>query len=503
MASVDLSGLKKKLDEYRKYNRLEGYKPYGHPATLCRDGELWKHRFEKGEWVEWSNKPWQWDFHAAGKDHQERMLMAANRPGKTICAAAEVAMHMTGIYPDWWPGRRFDHGVYVWTGAPTNEKSRDVVQAELVGGTDKESWGTGMIPRDRLLGRPKMRQAGVSDVMDQFRVRHVSGDVSWCNLKTYEQGWRTWQGTAPHVIWMDEEPENSAEQNRIYSEALTRLLTSHGIMMVTFTPLQGQTAIVSHFQKPSPGVWLGTATWEDAPHLNKEERERLAASYPDHEVQARTQGVPMMGEGRIFNTPEEEIIVDPFSPPDYYAFIIGLDFGLDHPTAAAKCAWDRDRDIFYVMDVYRREQRDTIFHADTIKRRMRGDRIPVAWPHDGANRDKAGAGQTLRDIYKQHGLNLLSRSARYDNDKGGAQPQWPVITEIQERCKTERFKVFRTCTEFFEEYRNYHTKDGKIVGHMDDVLKAVFYALMMKRYAAPAHVPRPRTDSRPILSTRI
>ena len=35
----------------------------------------------------------------------------------------------------------------------------------------------------------------------------------------------------------------------------------------------------------------------------------------------------------------------------------------------------------------------------------------------------------------------------------------------------------------FEEKRSYHRKDGKIVDRRDDILKATFYAVMMKRYA--------------------
>ena len=58
--------------------------------------------------------------------------------------------------------------------------------------------------------------------------------MSQCVCKTYEQGWRKWQGTQPDLVWLDEEPEDNEErQRRIYAEALTRLLTSHGSMMVT------------------------------------------------------------------------------------------------------------------------------------------------------------------------------------------------------------------------------------------------------------------------------
>jgi len=103
---------------------------------------------------------------------------------------------------------------------------------------------------------------------------------------------------------------------------------------------------------------------------------------------------------------------------------------------------------------------------------------------------------------------MLSRSARYDNKIGGAQAQWPIIEEIRERERTGRFKVFSTAIEYLEERRNYHTKINKmnaleIVSKRDDVLKAVFYAVMMKRYATTSYVRVQRPPQRPIFSTSV
>ena len=39
---------------------------------------------------------------AAGLEYMERCFMAANRVGKTVAGAWEVACHATGIYRDWW-----------------------------------------------------------------------------------------------------------------------------------------------------------------------------------------------------------------------------------------------------------------------------------------------------------------------------------------------------------------------------------------------------------------
>lgn len=393
----------------------------------------------------------------------------------------ETALHLTGDYPEDWTGERFDKPILCWTGSPTNETSRDIIQKALIGGTSPSELGTGFIPKEKIAAKPKMRQAGVSDVVDAFKVRHVSGGVSTVILKTYEQGWRKWQGTAPEVIWLDEEPDDF----KIYSEALTRLLTSRGIMMVTFTPLLGQTDLVMHFQNSeNEGVWLGHATWEDAPHLLKVERERMKASYREHEVQARTMGVPMMGEGAIFTTSEAKVVCDPIKIPDHWAQIKGVDFGLGHPQGYGKIAWDRDNDVIYLVECYREKDQLAPYHAARIN--AVNEWIPVAWPHDGHKRD--GDGREFHAKYRALHVNMLGRSARYKKETGGRQPEWPIIDEIKDREATGRFKVFSTCTEYLEERRNYHIKEDKlgvasIVNRREDTLKAVFYALMMKRHA--------------------
>lgn len=448
--------------------------------------------------------PWQMRFHEAGISNQERMLMAANRVGKTRTAGAEVAFHLTGDYPKWWQGKRFNHPVLVWTGSPTNETSKDIIQNELLGGLG-EDLGKGWIPRDRLIGKPTKRQAGVPNVVDSFQVRHKSGGISNCILKTYEQGWQKWQGTAPHVVWMDEEPDNYM----IFSEAQTRVMTAKGIVMVTFTPLLGMTELVQHFMDGGDGIFLETATWDDAPHLSDEDKARLAASYREHEREARTQGIPMMGEGAVFPVADGNIKVTAFEIPRHWARIKGCDFGMDHPAAGAEIAWDRDKDVVYVVDCYKKAGETAPYHAAWFNKDENAHVIPVAWPHDGMNKEKSG-GRTIAQAYRQHGVNMMSKSARYprtpgDKEKGGPQPVEPIVDEILERMMTGRFKVFAHLEEFFDEKRSYHRKDGRIVDRRDDILKAVFYAVMMKRYAVPvtAGGRRRAQASRPHASVRL
>jgi|SRR5712692_6569900 len=53
-------------------------------------------------------------FLRAGRDHRERLFLAANRIGKSDLGAFEVACHLTGEYPKWWEGRVFTRPVRAW-----------------------------------------------------------------------------------------------------------------------------------------------------------------------------------------------------------------------------------------------------------------------------------------------------------------------------------------------------------------------------------------------------
>jgi len=84
-----------------------------------------------------------------------------------------------------------------------------------------------------------------------------------------------------------------------------------------------------------------------------EHRKAIIDSYPEHEREARTRGVPSLGSGRAFPVLEEAILVDPFTIHKEWFQIVGMDFGWDHPFAATRNAWDKDNDIWYVAASYR------------------------------------------------------------------------------------------------------------------------------------------------------
>lgn len=174
----------------------------------------------------------------AGKTYRERLFMAANRVGKTIAGAYEMALHLTGEYPDWWPGRRFNGPISAWAAGDTSETVRDIIQSELFGPIT--NIGTGMIPGASIINYT--RRAGVPEAIQSASIKHISGGFSRLGLKSYDQKRQSFQGTAKHVVWLDEEPDLS-----IWSECLMRTMTTDGLVILTFTPLLGISEVVKAF----------------------------------------------------------------------------------------------------------------------------------------------------------------------------------------------------------------------------------------------------------------
>jgi len=426
---------------------------------------------------------WQREYYDAGAFARQRMIIAANGVGKSQSVCAEAAAHFTGEYPDWWQGQRFDYGGWeCWMGSIDNDMQKRGPQRALLGRNLEDQLGKGLIPANCILDYD-LRQAGVKSVVDTMTIKHASGNPVTVKWLTFEQGWRKWQSGDPKIILWDEEPDdNVVDQAPILSEALTRLVRNNGIFMVGYTPLLGETQLTEHFMdSEDPRVYYTTAGWDDAPHMSEEDKQMIRSQYKAHEVEARTQGIPMMGEGRILTTPEAQWICDPVRIPDHWARIKGIDFGIAHPCATVDIAWDRDNDIVYITKVWKRRDQTLGQHAQQIN--STDDWMPVAWPHDGEKRDADSGLQFHKTMRTKYKVNMLSQSARYKADKGGAQAQWPIIDTVNERMANGKLKVFRTCTDFLKEARSYHTKDGLIVPKKDDILKAAFYAIMMLRYA--------------------
>ncbi len=447
----------------RARRRIDGYYPESGP--LCRSG-YGKHL----------------EFFAAGATFRERAFIGGNRTGKTFLGAYEKALHLTGEYPAWWPGRRFDRPVKAWAAGDTSKTVRDILQGNLLGPVG--SIGTGMIPGDRI--RKTTARSGLADAVEVVYVRHVSGGTSVLTFKSYDQRREAFQGTAQDVIWLDEECPME-----IYTECLLRTMTTGGLLYLTFTPLQGLTEVVLSFlpggQAPGAGEVSAArcvvmAGWDDIPHLDAKTKAELLASIPPHQRDARSKGVPQLGSGAIYPVPESDFVVPDFEIPAHWPRVYGLDVGWKR-TAGVWAALDRQTSTAYLYSEHYRGEAEPVVHTQAIK--SRGEWIlgvidPAArgrGQHDGSR---------LIESYTQLGLKLEAADNAVETG----------LFEVWQRLSGGRLKVFESLGNWRHEFRLYRRDaQGRIVKENDHLMDATRYLIVSGLALAKTKpVDRPRNS---------
>lgn len=407
-------------------------------------------------------------FFGLGVDFNTRCFMAANRVGKTEGGGGfETVLHLTGAYPDWWPGKRFSKAIDAWAAGDTKETVRDIIQTKLVG--PESDVGTGLIPGDAIL-RTVKRQNG-NGALDYVEVRHVSGKTSRLGFKSYDQGREAFQGTEKDLIWLDEEANEG-----IRSECVIRLMTTNGLLIETFTPLRGLTPIVLKYlgdeaQIPEDRIGrngdraIVMAGWDDVPHLSADQKRRMLAEAETHLVDARSKGTPNIGSGAIYPVAEDQVVCDDFDIPKHWPRAYGMDVGWNC-TAAVFGALDLDADVLYCYSLHYQGQQEPSTHAAGIN--GRGKRVPGVI--DPASRGRSQAdGQNLLQLYVDLGLNVTT--ANNSRESG--------LYEVHQRLATGRLKFFKSLKPLLAEYRIYRRDEkGHVVKQKDHAMDALRYLVV-------------------------
>lgn len=421
---------------------------------------------------------WQTEFAAATATNVESCLCAANQIGKTFTGSTIDAFHLTGDYPEDYPGHRFELPPEVWGLGYSMEKTRDLLQTALFGEYVNNKFQGGLIPPHLILSHESA--TGTPNAMRSVRVRHKRG-ISVIKFWSYSQGQHALMGDVVDWFHVDEEPRDQA----IRPQLLTRIINGDngrgGRGIYTFTPENGRTELVIQFMdEPSNDQFFMMKGWDDAPHITPDKRERMLSVIPKHQVDMRTRGLPMLGQGRIYDLSQDFIECAPISIPEHWFVIGGMDFGWDHPQAQIKLVEDRDNGMFYLTNEWANRQTSANDAWGAVKPWQ--EHVPVAWPHDGLQHEKGrDDAKQQKTHYVNAGFRLLDSHATWP--EGGNSVE-NGIYEIRDLMAKGQFKVFRGLSGWFDEFLQYHRDEkGKIVKVRDDRLDATRYAYMMRRHA--------------------
>lgn len=419
---------------------------------------------------------WQHEFVGATEKHSQCCLIAANRIGKTYLGTYMDAIHALGDYPEGWTGHRFDHAPLVWCLGYSGEKTRDLLQTPLVGRKIGDEFEGGLIPKSRIVGYESM--TGTPNAVRTLLVKHVSGDVSKIQFWSYSQGQHALMGDAVDWFHIDEEPRDPT----IFPQVLVRTASGDkgngGRGILTFTPENGRTDLVIQFlDNPSRAQFCMQKGWDDAPHLSEKVKQDLLASFPAHQREMRTKGVPMLGHGRIYDIAEEDITCTPFAIPAHFRVIGGMDFGWDHPQAQVQLVHDPESDLFYVTRAWKKARVSPSEAWGATKDWTAG--VPTAWPADGLQTEK-GSTKQQKSYYEAAGFKLIGIHAQWPDGGNGVEAG---LFEIRDLMMKGKFKVFAGLRDWFDEFLQYHRdENGKISKTRDDLMDATRYAYMMRRF---------------------
>jgi len=419
-----------------------------------------------------------------------RGILAANRIGKTVSTCYETAMHLTGQYPEWWTGKRFDKPITAMVAGEGWGQVAMVLQNELLGTQDikiADAIGTGAIPRDNIVF-DTMRNDGANCL--GVEVRHQSGSNSYLVFANYTQEVRQMQGFKLTLAVFDEQPPDD-----FFSEIVTRTATTQGQVLCSFTPLKGLNGLVSKFWNNEEGYNHIRVSWDDVPEydpwgepfLLNSTRAQLERDYLPHERDARRNGVPVMGKGAVF-----QIRTWPTYKTGDYDFrnshglhrIIALDLGLvNDRTVISLMYWDpNEREAWLHTQIVVKgvEEANPMNYINHLMRpEVFG--TPIVLPADASTPGRyTMSALSIRQLFEQYELNVHPEPIMNPADDQGRRTNHKSygINVMRQMLELGTLHVNENCTEFLREAQNYFVDPQGRFSDPDDAIDSCRYALL-------------------------
>lgn len=444
-----------------KYNQLKYFRPFDHQRDFFKTG-----------------------------DSDRRGILAANRVGKTVSTCYETAMHLTGLYPDWWQGYRFNKPITAMVAGEGWSQVALVLQNELLGTQDikiTENLGSGAIPKHCII-TDTMRNDGANSI--GIEIKHASGTNSYLLFANYTQEVRQLQGFKLNLAVFDEQPPDD-----FFSEIVTRTATTQGKVLCSFTPLKGLNGLVSKFWNKEEGYDYVRVSWDDVPEydpwgqpfLLNATRRQLERDYLPHEREARIAGKPVMGKGAVFQLrtfPTYTTGEIDFQKMPNIQRVIALDLGLiNDATVISLMYWEPvEKTAFLHKQVIIRGV-DEANPSNYVNHLLRPEVFgcPIVLPADASTTGRyTMSANSIRDFFEEYELNVVEKAIMNPPDAQGRVNNHKSygINQMRQMMEVESFMINENCIEFLNDCKNYFVDQKGRFSGQDDTIDSARYALM-------------------------
>jgi len=444
-----------------RYNQLKYFRPFQHQMKFFATG----------------NSP-------------RRGLIAGNRTGKTVATCFELAMHLTGLYPEWWVGKRFTQGISAVVAGESWQQVANVLQNELLGTRDvkiTQDIGTGSIPKDNIK-MDTIRADGPNVIM--LQIKHVAGDSSELRFVNYTQETRQMQGFKLDLVVLDEQPPDD-----FFSELVTRTATTQGQVLCSFTPLKGMTKLVENFLEAKPGYEYVQVGWNNVPEYNlwgepfllESTRKQMMADWMPYEREARLNGRPLMGKGAVFqiaNWPTYKTGEYDFATIPNVHRVISLDLGLvNDQTVISLIYWHPQSKTLWLntqIVLNGVEEADpTLYIQHLMRPEVYG--TPIVLPADAGTQGRyTMSSLSLREMFESYELNVLPGAIMNPPDIQGRTTNHKSygINIMRQMLTQETFLINENCVEFLRQAKNYSVDLHGRFSDPDDAIDSARYGLL-------------------------
>lgn len=418
----------------------------------------------------------QLEFHKCLK--RNRWVFGGNRSGKTECGAVECLWMLRGIHPY----RENKKEAFGWAVSLSQQVQRDVAQAKILKYLPK-SWIADIV---MLSGR---RDSPAGGVIDQIKIKNVSGGISTLGFKSCDQGREKFQGSSLDFVWFDEEPPRD-----IYEECLMRVMDRKGEIFGTMTPLKGKTFIYNEIYrnvKNNPEVWCEFMSWADNPFLPEEQIELLETALDKSALDARKYGRFSEGSGLVYPEFNESAhVIEPFEIPREWQDTISIDPGFNNPLSAHWYCMDWDGNIYVVAEHFA-AGRDVDYHAGEILKISKS----LGWKTDergrvralidsAANQRTLASAASVSELFSERGV-LVDTRVNKDVYSGIMR----VKSYLTGAGGNGKIYVFKSCKNMIEEFSNYFWAENDTPVKRDDHCMDELRYYVMSHPAPPVKKP--------------